>query len=142
MPQGDPECMAPDDGEWHCHDACEPGRTAANVGDADPRTWPMPGDWPLRLLGYLEACHIWLNSAGWSVTANAPQHDDPYRQLFAGHRLTANAVDQLLREWLTAGFVALEGDLPADGDDYGDRRARLTDAGYALLREIKARYGR
>lgn len=23
-PAGDPDCEAPDDGEWHCHDACEP----------------------------------------------------------------------------------------------------------------------
>jgi hypothetical protein len=22
-PVGDPDCDAPDDGEWHCHDACE-----------------------------------------------------------------------------------------------------------------------
>jgi hypothetical protein len=158
-PQGDPDCRAGD--HQLCHyqlrpcttsgDGCPPAarelggagdRTAANVGAHDTRSWPIPGDWPYRLLGYVEACHIWLSYAGWSVTTAAPQHTDPRRQLFAEHRNTANAVDGLLREWIAGGFVRVEGGLPAAGEPYDDRPLRLTGIGYALLRELRERYGR
>lgn len=33
-PKGDPDCMAPDDGEWHCHEACE---SPSSPNGADPR---------------------------------------------------------------------------------------------------------
>jgi hypothetical protein len=115
-------------------------RIAANVGDPDPRSWPLPGDWPYRLIQYIEACHVWLSSAAWSITRDAPQHGDPYRCLFPSHRPTANAVDSLLREWVAGGFVRVEGGLPAPGEPYDDRRLRLTHLGYELLAELRARY--
>ncbi len=130
------------DGCAGCGRCNPPARITANVGERDPRTWPIPGDWPYRLLGYIEACHVWINAAGWSVTTTAPQHDDPYRQLFPSHRNTANECDALLREWIAGGFVRVEGGLPAAGEPYDDRPVRMTDLGYELLRELRTRYGR
>jgi hypothetical protein len=120
---------------------CTPdARIAANVGPRDSRSWPLPGDWPYRLLGYIEACHVWLSSAGWSVTAAAPQHNDPRRQLFPAHRNTANECDALLREWVAGGFIRVDGGLPAAGEPYDDRQLRMTDLGYELLRQLRERY--
>lgn len=38
-PVGDPECDAPDDGEWHCHDACTPGPGRALTPDEAAQMW-------------------------------------------------------------------------------------------------------
>jgi hypothetical protein len=39
-PAGDPGCDAPADGEWHCHDACEPPKRQI----VDVHLPPMPED--------------------------------------------------------------------------------------------------
>lgn len=107
-------------------------RTDANIGLHEPNTLPLPRDWHARLLGYIEAGHIRLSPARWSVAADAPQHQELHRQLSAADRATANAVDAQLRTWIDNGVVRLDG----EHDQHGEQQVLLAAPGYALIAEL------